>query len=134
VLGGAAESFAGAFIGRAGQRAVQDRGSGEVERLAVLAQTAGDLAVVDEPRSWSKRVAVMSEAGQDLAGVRETRRQSLQRVDGSVELPSQSGRELLRGARLLGARQQRLDGAVIGGAVPVEVVDRAASGIPGVSE
>jgi hypothetical protein len=131
VLGGAIEGVAGAFLPRAGERAVQDRSSGEVERLAVVAQAAGDLAVVDEPRSRPKRVAVVSEAGQDLAGVREARFESLQRVDGSVERPSQAGRELLRGARRLDAREQRLDGAVIGGAVHVEVVDRAASGIAG---
>jgi hypothetical protein len=110
---------------------VQDRGSGEVKWLAVVAQAAGDLAVVEEPRSWSQRVAVVSEPGQDLAGVREARFEALQRVDGSVERPSQSGRELLRGARLLDAREQRLGGAVIGGAVHVEVIDRAASGIAG---
>jgi hypothetical protein len=53
-------SFPGALFGPAGGRAVQDRGSGEVERLAVVAQAAGDLAVVDEPRSWSERVALVS--------------------------------------------------------------------------
>jgi hypothetical protein len=84
---------------------VQHCGSGEVKRLAVVAQAAGDLAVVDEPRSWSERVAVVSEPCQDLAGVREARFESLQRVDGSVERPSQSARELLRGARLPDARE-----------------------------
>ncbi len=51
VFCGAAESFAGALSARAGQRAVQHCGSGEVERLVVVAQAAGDLAVVDEPGS-----------------------------------------------------------------------------------
>ena len=98
VLGGAAESGAGAVLLRAGERAVQHRGSGEVERVAVVAQAAGDLAVVEEPWSWSKRVAVVSEPCQDLAGVREDCFESLRRADGSVERPSQSGREGLRGA------------------------------------
>jgi hypothetical protein len=131
VLGGAAEGVAGAVLPRAGERAVQDRRSSEIEWLAVVAQAAGDLAVVEEPRSWSERVAVVSEPGQDLAGVREARFEALQRVDGSVERPSQSGRELLRGARLPDAREQRLDSAVIRGAVPLDVVDRAASGVAG---
>jgi hypothetical protein len=86
---------------------------------------------VEEAWAWSERVAVVSEPGQDLAGVREARFESLQRVDGSVERPSQSGRELLRAAGFLDAGEQRLDGAVIGGAVHVEVVDRAASGVAG---
>jgi hypothetical protein len=50
VLREAAES-AGAVLARPGERAVQHRGSGEVERLAVVPQALGDLAVVDEP--WS---------------------------------------------------------------------------------
>ena len=45
--------------------------------------------------------------------------------------PTQTARQLLGSARLSDARKQRLDGAVIRGAVPVEVVDRAASGIAG---
>ena len=56
-----AESVAGALLARPGERAVQDRGSGEVERLADVPQAAGDLAVVDEPRSWSERVDMVSE-------------------------------------------------------------------------
>lgn len=131
VLREAADSFAGALFGRAGERAVQDRGRGEVERLAVVAQAAGDLAVVDEPWSWSERVDVVSEPREDLAGVRQALFEVLQRVDGSGQRPSQTARQLLGGARLSDARQQRLDGAVIRGAVPVEVVDRAASGIAG---
>ncbi len=82
VLWGAAKSFAGALSARAGQRAVQHRGGGEVERPVAVAQAASDLAVVEEPRSWPERVAVVSEPGQDLAGVREARFESLQRVDG----------------------------------------------------
>ena len=54
VLGGAAESFAGARSPRADERAVQHRGSGDVERLVVVPQAAGDLAVIDEPRSRSQ--------------------------------------------------------------------------------
>ena len=131
VLGWAAESATGAVLPRAGERAVQDHGSSEIEWLAVVTQAASDLAVVEQPRSWSEHVAVVSKPGQDLAGVRETRFEALQRVDGSVQRPSQSGRELLRGAPLLDARQQRLDSAVIRGAVHVEVIDRAASGIAG---
>ena len=57
----AAESVAGALLARPGERAVQHRGSGEVERLADVPQAAGDLAVVDEPRSWSERVDMVSE-------------------------------------------------------------------------
>ena len=130
VLRQAAESFAGALLARAGERAVQDRCSGEVERLAVVAQAAGDLAVVDEPRSWSERVAA-TEPRQDLAGVREARFEVFQGFDGSGQCPSQTEGQLLGGARLSDARKQRLDGAVIRGAVPVVVVDRAASGIAG---
>lgn len=126
VLCGAVESFAGAFFGRAGQRAVQHRSSGEVDRLVVVAQAAGGLAVVDEPRSRSERVAVVSEPCQDLAGVREDHFQSLQGAHGSVERPSQPARKLLRRARLVDACEQRLDGAVIRGPVPGKVVDRAA--------
>ena len=102
---------------------MQDRGGSEVERLAVAAQAASVLAVVDEPRSWSERVAVAPEPREDLAGVREARFESLQRVDGSVQRPSQSVRELLRHARFLDAREQRLGGAVVRGPVPVELVD-----------
>ena len=131
MLRGAAESVAGALFGRAGQRTVQHRGSGEIEWLAVVPQAPGALTVLDKPRSWSKRVAVVTEPSQYLAGVRETRLQSLQGANGSGQRPAESGRELLRGARLLEAREQRLDGTVIGGAMPVEVVDRAASGIAG---
>jgi hypothetical protein len=90
--------------------AVQDRGRGEVERLAVVAQAAGDLAVIDEPWSWSERVDVVSEPCEDLAGVRQALFEVLQHVDVSGQRPSQTA---------------------IGGAVPVEVVDRAASGIAG---
>jgi len=79
----AAESFAGALVVRAGECAVQDRGRGEVERLAVAAQALDDLAVVDEPWSWSERVDVVSESCEDLAGVREALFEVLQRVDGS---------------------------------------------------
>jgi hypothetical protein len=71
VLREVAESFAGALFGRAGECAVQNRGSGEVDRLAVVAQAAGDLAVVDEPWSWSERADVVSEPCEDLAGVRQ---------------------------------------------------------------
>jgi hypothetical protein len=88
MLCGAAESSAGAVLSRAGERAVQDGSSGEVKRLAVVAQAAGDLTVVDEPWSWSERVAVVTEPCQDLPGVREARFEPLQRVDGSVERPS----------------------------------------------
>ena len=116
VLGGIAESVAGAVLPRTGERAVQHRGGGEVERLAVVPQAAGDLAVVDEPWSWSERVAVVSEPGEDLAGVREARFEVLQRVDGSGQRPSQTAGQLLSGARLSDAGEQRLDGAVIGGA------------------
>jgi hypothetical protein len=51
VLREAAQSFAGAdrLFGRAGERAVQDRGGGEVERLPVVAQALGDLAVAYSP-------------------------------------------------------------------------------------
>ena len=105
---------------------MQDRGSGEVERHAAVAQAAGDLAVIDEPRSWSKPVALVSEPCHGLAGVREARFESLQRVDGSVQRPSQTARELLRAARLVDAREQRLDDAIIRGPVPVELVDRPA--------
>jgi hypothetical protein len=111
------------FGGRGRVSAVQHRSSGEVERLAVVAQAAGDLAVVDEPWSWSERVAVVTEPCQDLAGVSEARFEVFQRVDGSGQRPSQTARQLLGGARLSDARQQRLDGAVIGGAVPVDVVE-----------
>jgi hypothetical protein len=130
-LRGHAESFTGAFIRRAGQRTVQDRGSGEVQRPVVVPQAPGDLAVVDEPRSWSERIAVVTEPGQDLARVRETRFQSLQRADGSVQRPSQTARQLLRGARLLDAGEHGLDGAVVRGPVPVKRVDRATPGIAG---
>lgn len=126
VLCRAAEGVVGAVLPRAGERAVQERGSGEVERLVIVAQAAGDLAVVEEPRSWSERVAVVSKPCQGLAGVREARFESMQRADGSVERPSQCGRELLRGARLLDAREQRLDGAVIRSPVPLDVVGMAA--------
>jgi hypothetical protein len=74
---------------------------------------------------------VVPEPGQSLAGVREPRFESLQRVDGPGQRPSQSDRELLRGARLPGIREQRLNGAVVRGPLPVELVDRAASGIAG---
>jgi hypothetical protein len=50
----AAESVAGALFPRAGEHAVQHRGSGDVERLVVVPQAAGDLAVIDEPRSRSE--------------------------------------------------------------------------------
>jgi hypothetical protein len=131
VLGEAAESFAGALFGRAGERTVQDRGRGQVERLPAVPQALGDLAVVDEPWSWSERAALVSEPCEDLAGVREAVFEVLQRVDGSVQRPSQTARQLLGGERSADARKQRLDGAVIGGAVPVKVVDRAASGTAG---
>ena len=62
VLREAAESVAGALLARPDERAVQDRGSGEVERFADVPQAAGDLRVVDEPRSWSERVVVVSES------------------------------------------------------------------------
>ena len=134
VLRGIGESVAAAALPRIGERAVQDRGGGEVERLAVVAQAAGDLAVVDEPWSWSERVAVVSEPREDLAGVPQALFEVLQRVDGSGQRPSQTTRQLLGGAWLSDARKQRLDGTVICGAVPVEVVDRAASGIAGAIE
>ena len=97
----------------------------------VVPQAAGDLAVADEPGSWSERVAVVSEPCQDLAGVRKARFQSLQRADCSLERPSQPARQLLRGARLSDACEQRLDGAVVRSPVPVEVVGRAAPGTAG---
>jgi hypothetical protein len=37
------------LFGRAGQRALQDHGSGDVEQFAVVPQAPGDLAVVDKP-------------------------------------------------------------------------------------
>jgi hypothetical protein len=122
VLGGAAESVAGAVLPRAGERAVQERSRDEVEWLAVVPEAAGDLAVVGEPWSWSERVAAVSEAGQDVAGVREARLESLQRVHGPVQRPSQTVGQLLRGAWLAYAGEQRLDGAVIRGPVPVKLL------------
>jgi hypothetical protein len=55
----------------------------------------------------------------------------MQRADCSLERPSQPARQLLRGARLSDACEQRLDGAVIRSPVPLEVVGRAASGTAG---
>ena len=131
VLRGTGERVAGTVLPRAGERAVQHRGGGEVERLPVVPQASGDLAVVDEPRSRVERVAVVPEPCEDLAGAREALFETLQRIDGSGQRPSQPARQLLRGARLPDAREQGLDGAIVRGAVPVEVVDRAASGIAG---
>ncbi|MDQ6777243.1 MAG: hypothetical protein M3071_13725 [Actinomycetota bacterium] len=73
----------------------------------------------------------MTEPCQDLTGVREARFEPLQRVNGSVQRPSQSARELLRGARFPDAREHRLDGAIVRGPMPVELVDGAAFGIAG---
>ncbi len=122
MIGNAAESFAGALPARTSERAMQDRGRGQVERLAAVLQTAGDLALLQEPGSWSKRVAVVSEPCEDLAGVRQALFEGSQRVDGSGQRPSQTIRELVGGARLSHARQQRLDGTVIRGAMLVQVI------------
>jgi hypothetical protein len=71
------------------------------------------------------------EPREDLAGVPEARFELFQRCDGPAQRPPQAASELLRGARFPDAGEHRLDGALVGGAVPVEVVDRAASGIAG---
>lgn len=131
VLRGVHERVPGAVLARTGERAVQHHGGGEVERVRVVSSAAGDLAVVEEAWSWSERVVVVPDPREDLAGVREAPFESLQGVDGSGQRPSQAAGELLRGARFPDAREHRLDGAVISGAVPVEVVDRASPGIAG---
>ncbi len=46
-----AERVAGAVLSRTGERAVQHRGGGKVERVAGVSQAAGDLAMVE--KSWS---------------------------------------------------------------------------------
>jgi hypothetical protein len=52
--------------GRAGERAVQHRGGGEVERLAGVPKAAGDLPPVEEPWSRLKQVARLAELRRQL--------------------------------------------------------------------
>jgi hypothetical protein len=129
VFCGAAESFAGAVLPPAVERAMQDSSSGEIEWLAVVAQAAGDLAVVEEPRPWSERetVGVRVASGSDRCSRGSLRVVAAHRRFGSASIPIR----LLRGARLLDAREQRLDGAVVRGPVPVELGARAAPGVAG---
>ena len=109
---------------------MQDPGRGQAERLPAVPHAAADLAVVEEPRSRSERVGVLSEPYEDLAGVRQALFEVSQR-DGSRQRPSQTTRQLLGGAGLSDARQQRLDGTVIPGAISVQVIKSVASGIAG---
>lgn len=118
VLRGVHQRVPDAVLTRTGERAVQHHGGGEVERFRAVSSAAGDLAVVEEAWSWSERVVVVPDPREDLAGVREAPFESLQGVDGSGQRPSQAAGELLRGARFPDAREHRLDGAVISGAVP----------------
>jgi hypothetical protein len=124
VLRRGAEPAAGAVLPRTGERVVQHRGGGEVERLAGVTQAAGDLPAMEEPWSRLEHVAAVPEPREDLAGVPEARFELFQRGDGPGQRPPQAAGELLRGARFPDAGEHRLDGALIGGAVPVEVVDR----------
>ncbi len=131
ILLGVSECAAGAVLPRRGERAVQHRGGGEGERLAVVPQAAGDLPSVQKPWPRAELVAVMSEVDEDLAGAPEARFELFYRLDSPGERPAETAGELLCGARFPDAGEHRLDGAAVSGAIPVEVVDRAASGIPG---
>jgi hypothetical protein len=103
VLRWAAESVAGAFFARLGERAVEHSGGGLVEWLAVVPQAAGDFRAGDDAWSGRERVGVMSRPLHGLAGVGEVRLEAAQGVDGSLKRPSQPARELVCGARLVDA-------------------------------
>ena len=64
----------------------------------------------------------MSRLGQGLAGVSEVHLEAGQGVDSSLERRSQPACELVRGARLVDADEQRFDRAVFSGAEPGELV------------
>jgi len=126
VLRWAAESVAGALLARPDERTMQHARGREVKRLAVVSHAAGDLRAGDDPWSGRERVGVMSNALDGLAGGGEVRFEAAQGVDGSLNRPSQPTRELVCGARFVDAGEQRFDGAVVTGAVPVELVGRTA--------
>jgi hypothetical protein len=68
---------------------------------------------------------VVSEPCEGLAGVLEARFELLQRIDSPGQCPSQAAGALLHGAWLPDAGEHRLDGTLIHGSPPVEVVDGA---------